>query len=102
MKFYAFLTVFVVGISPGICLMWIFLMTTVNWHDALDVTTLAAVVFLIQGMRREDRAAERAMRRVRRWERHERSGIRPEWVSRVDNFDSLEDSEISSKEGIRK
>lgn len=73
MKFYAFLTVTCVVISPGICLMWIILIGVVNWHDALDVTTLVAVVWMIRGMRREDRAAERAIRKItaRRWTRHE-------------------------------
>lgn len=60
-----------VFIAPAVCLMWIILLGTMNWHDALMVSCVIAVQFQVYMMRRGDRQAERAMRRLasRRYER---------------------------------
>lgn len=64
-------------VAPGVCLMWLFLINEINWHDALLVVALVVMQYQIRLMRREDRVAERAMRRVtaRRFVRHEQSGL---------------------------
>lgn len=59
--------------APAICFMWIILIGVLDWHDCLLVSCVVAVQFQVFIIRRDDRAADRAMRRVlaRRHERRE-------------------------------
>lgn len=62
-RFALSLTAVAVTLAPAFALFWVIVVATVNFHDVLAITAVAAVLWHLRHERRRDTATARELRR---------------------------------------